>query len=283
VSVSGLRVAVGFCVVLALVFAAVAVAATVFVSPAEMDGWAVANGTCGAQTTGSVAFVRGPTSPPGAGGGSLEFAVGVNGDSFPTVRQSGYSGVKLSTLTALDYSTFVSHPGTGAQAPYVSLYVDINNDGIRDDVLTFEPIYQGLVALNSWQHWDALRGRWWSGAMHGPPPLFTLAGYLTAHPNAAIVNTGGGGGVILAAGCGGPAWSSFVGDAANLTVGVNGDNTTYDFGPTPPPGEAPTSSGAVSGGNQGHKQLVCHNAHTISIDQHAPPSHPSHGDTEGSC
>ena len=154
----------GVAAVVALATAVVALAATVTVSPGSMDGWAVNNDTCGAATTGSVSFVSGPTPTP-AGTGSVAFTVGSNGDSYPTVRQSGYNGVKLSNVTALDYSTYVSHAGAGSQAPYIDLYIDNTGDGVKDDTLTFEPVYQtaqGTVTLNSWQHWDALNGQWWS-------------------------------------------------------------------------------------------------------------------------
>jgi hypothetical protein len=259
----------------ALALAGVAAAANVVVSPGHMDGWAVNNDTCGAATTGSVAFVNGPAAPP-AGTGSVQFTVGTNGDSYPTVRQSDYNGVKLSALTAFDYWTYVSHAGSGSQAAYVDLYVDNNNDGVRDDILTFEPVYQtsqGIVALNTWQHWNAVTGLWWSDAMGGPPPLFTLASYIASHPDARIVNVGGGG-VILGAGCGGTAWAGFVGNADKLTIGVN----TYDFEltqPTPTPKPKP--------GNRDHKVLVCHKGHTISIDRHALPAHMRHGDKQGAC
>jgi opacity protein-like surface antigen len=87
-----------------LATAAVAAAATVTVAPGHLDGWAVDNDTCGAATTGSVAFVSGPATPP-AGSGSVQFTVGANGDSYPTVRQSDYNGVKLSSLTATTSAT----------------------------------------------------------------------------------------------------------------------------------------------------------------------------------
>jgi hypothetical protein len=232
-----------------LTTAAVALAATVTVTPAHMDGWAVDNDTCGAATTGSVAFVSGPATPP-AGTGSVRFTVGSNGDSYPTVRQSDYNGVKLSDLTAFDYWTYVSHAGSGQQAAYVDLYVDNDNNGVRDDILTFEPVYQtsqGTVTMNTWQHWDAQQGLWWSDAMGGPPPLFTLASYVASHPDARILNVGGGG-VILGAGCGGAAWTNFVGNADKLTIGVGGTNTTYDFEAAAAPSTTPTAKSQCKNG-----------------------------------
>ena len=231
---------------IALVVAGTAFAGTVTVTPANMDGWSAVNDTCGAVSTGSIDFVLGPGTPP-AGYGSVQFAVGSNGDSYPTLRTSNFNGAKLSNLTALDYWTYVSHTGSGSQAAYIDLYVDNNGDGVRDDILTFEPVYQtsqGSVVLNTWQHWNALSGQWGSDSTGGPPPLFTLASYIASHPNATILG-GSDQSFILAAGCGGAAWTGFVGNADKLTVGINGTNTTYDFEPTIGP---PTSKDQCKNG-----------------------------------
>ena len=264
----------------ALAAATVAAAATVVVAPGQTDGWTAVNDTCGAAATGSVSFVTGPASPP-AGSGSLQYTVGSNGDSYPRVETGAFNGVALSNLTSLDYYTYVSHPGSGGQAPYIDLYVDNDNNGTRDDILTFEPIYnpsQGSVALNTWQHWNALSGLWWSDSMGGPPPLFTLSSYISSHPNARILPSGGS--FILAAGCGGGAWTSFVGNADRLTVGVGGANTTYDF-----EASAPQVRGHGHGQGHGHagKVTVCHKGHTISISRNALPAHLRHGDHLGPC
>jgi hypothetical protein len=243
-----MRTLVAFAAV-ALATAATAVAATVTVSPGSPDGWAVNNDTCGAATTGSVSFVTGPGTPP-AGSGSLALTVGSNGDSYPTLRNSGYNGVRLASITALDYWTYVSHAGAGSQAAYIDLYIDNTGDGVKDDTITFEPVYQtsqGTVTLNTWQHWNALTGVWWSDAAGGPPPYFTLASYIAAHPNATIVNSGGGG-VILSAGCGGSAWTNFAGNADALTIGVTGANTTYDFEAAPTGGPPSAKDQCKNGG-----------------------------------
>ena len=266
----------------ALITAAAAAAATVVVAPSQTHGWTAVNDTCGAATTGSVSFVTGPGSPS-AGAGSLRYTVGSNGDSYPTVRTGNLNGVKLSTLSSLDYSTYVSQSGSGGQAPYIDLYIDNDNNGTRDDILTFEPIYnpsQGSVTLNMWQHWNALTGLWWSDNMGGPPPLFTLASYLSNHPNARILPSGGS--FILAAGCGGAAWTNFVGNADKLTIGVSGTNTTYDFEASAP---VTQPSGHGHAGSHGHtgKVTVCHNGHTISISRNALPAHLRIGDHVGSC
>jgi hypothetical protein len=267
----------------ALAVAAAAAAATVVVAPGHPNGWSQVNDTCGAATTGSVSYVSGPASPP-AGTGSLQYTVGSNGDSYPTVRTGAFNGVFLSSLTSLDYYTYVSHSGSGGQAPYIDLYVDNNNDGVRDDILTFEPIYnpsQGSVTPNTWQHWNALTGLWWSDSMGGPPPLFTLASYISSHSNAKILASGGN--FILAAGCGGAAWTNFTGNADKLTVGVGGVDTTYDFeasvvAPGPGPGHG-------HGNGHGHagKVTICHKGHSITVSTNALPAHLRHGDHAGHC
>ena len=78
----------------ALATAAAAAAATIVVAPGHPNGWTTVNDTCGAATTGSVSFVNGPGSPP-AGSGSLQYTVGSNGDSYPTVRTGAFNGVAL--------------------------------------------------------------------------------------------------------------------------------------------------------------------------------------------
>jgi hypothetical protein len=198
-------------------------------------GWAQFHESCGAvPSTGSQAFVRGPGDPP-AGRGSLEFRIGANGDSYETIRYRRLHGVKLSRLTELSYWTYVQRFGSGGQAPYLDLRIDNNNDGTADDTLTFEPVYQtsqGAVVLNTWQDWDAFTGLWWAESSGGPPPLFTLATYIASHPDARIVNTGGReGGFILSAGCGGAAWTNFVGNADKVRIGVDGRTRTFNFEP----------------------------------------------------
>lgn len=231
-------------VVLALASAATAIAVTV--TPSNTDGWTSVHESCNTvPATGSQAIVDGPGSPP-AGSGSYEFRIGANPQSYQTLRQVGFNGTLLSTLTSLGYWTYVSQFGQGSsgQAVYIDLYVDNNNDGAPDDTLTFEPVYQGTqgaVAINAWQRWDALNGLWWSDSFGGPPPLFTLATYIAIHPDARIASSSPGG-FLLSSGCGNT-WTGFVGNADALTIGVSGTDTTFDFELTtvPPPVGAPTT------------------------------------------
>jgi hypothetical protein len=62
-----------------------------------------------------------------------------------------------------------------------------------------------------------------------------ISAYLAVQPNARIINTSlaGLGGLRIATGCGGAAWANFVGAIDNFTIGVQSNNTTYDFDPDP--------------------------------------------------
>jgi hypothetical protein len=223
-----------------------ALLATVTVTPQNLDGWVQVhtNITSGNPSTGSQAFVDGPATPP-LGVGSLAFTIGTDGNSLEEIRRTDLSGVGLGQITTLTYSTYVSHFGSGFQAPYLVLSVNNNGGTTIDDQLVFEPVYQtgtyigvpvpnqGTVTLNTWQTWDAKIGGWWTASSGtGGPPLVTLASYLAAHPNAKIVNAASGlGGFLLLTGGGGAAWANFAGNADALTIGVNGANTTFDFEP----------------------------------------------------
>ena len=226
-----------------------ATSSTIVVTPANLNGWTEQHANCnGGSSTGSQAFVDGPGSPP-LGTGSHEFTTGLDGASFETMRNPNYSGVKLSTLTQLGYSTFVQQFVDG-QAPYLLLNIDLNGDGVfdvdagPDDQIFFEPVYQsavffpsnpqGVITLNTWQDWDALHGGWWSAkGTNGATPgagVKSLSDYAAGHPNAAIINSStGAGGFRVATGCGGGEWTSFKGNADAVTIGVNGNTTTYDF------------------------------------------------------
>jgi hypothetical protein len=221
-------------VALALV-AGTAYAATVVVHPGDMDGWT--SNTSG--TSSSVTFENGPGTPP-LGSGSVELSVGADGNGAAQVRNASYGGTLLSSLTELSYSTFVDQDGSGGQAPYIILHVDYTNDGVYDDLLFFEPVYQDAsffpsnpqssIVLDTWQTWDALIGGWWSvngtaGATPGTG-VKSLQDILAVESDATIVNTASGlGGLRVVAGFGAGAWDNFVGNVDNVTV----NGTTYDF------------------------------------------------------
>ena len=118
-----------------------------------------------------VTFISGPGSPP-SGIGSAQFSVGSDGNNAAQLRNPNFHGTKLSDLTALSYSTYVTQDGSGGQAVYIILQVDTDGDAGIEDLLFFEPIYQsstffpanpqGPLTTGTWQSWDAFNGGWYS-------------------------------------------------------------------------------------------------------------------------
>jgi hypothetical protein len=249
---------------------------TVVVRPSSMDGWTAQiddpTGTpvpnisyTNAYCNGSVSFVTGPSTPP-LGIGSAELKTGngtTGGDCAAQLRNSDYSGVKLSSLSALSYSTYDT-VNNGQQFPYLSLFVNLEGNASAgfDDVLFFEPPYQthstgnpslpnqGSTAYDQWQSWNALEGGWWDnngiGTPGGPcgpgcPGVQPLSAWTSAYPNAVIVNDPTyGAGVSLLVGYA-SARDQFDGNVDAFTINA----TTYDFEPNLP---TPTSKGQCKDG-----------------------------------
>jgi hypothetical protein len=260
-----LGIVIGSALALLVIGTASASAATVVVRPSAMDSWAaqtrdpagtpVPMGTC---PNGAVNFVTGPATPP-LGVGSAELKTGngtAGGDCSAELRNSAYSGVKLSSLTALNYWTY-DVLNNGQQFPYLELNISTTGAATPDDALFFEPPYQApgqggacateaATALNTWQQWDALHGCWWSnnGTLNPGTGTGTLADYLATYPNATIVNSTTGGGVHLVVGFGSPT-DQFDGNVDAFTIGTSSGSTTYDFEPNLPP---PTSKDQCKNG-----------------------------------
>jgi hypothetical protein len=231
------------------------VAATVVITPISMGSWAFdhrdLNGDLDSNANGTGQLVNGPATPP-LGTGSAQLATGngtTNGDGAQELRNTGYNEVALSTITTLMYSTYATQ-NNGQQFPYLGLMIATSGSGSPDDIIFFEPPYQqpstgngsltdqGATALNTWQTWDALAGGWWANSGDGGcdpgTGVCALSNYLAAHPNAAIVNTDGGlGGVRFDVGFA-SANDQFNGYVDNFTIGIMGQNTTFDFELTAP-------------------------------------------------
>jgi hypothetical protein len=266
------RFLVGFAALAAaLTTAAVAAAATFVVYPGHMDSWAF-NTTNDSGTGPSLfgaggGFVTGPGTPP-LGSGSAHLFTGTDGGESSQLRNTAYSGVKLSALTKLGYCTYAT-TNNGQQMPYLSLEISTTGNGVQDDRLFFEPPYQthasgnpslpdqGAPVLNTWQCWDALHGGWWAnsgdGGLNPGTGVNSLSAYLAVHPNATIVNKVDGlGGVRLLVGFA-SASDKFDGNVDAFAIGVNGTDTTYDFEAQAPQVGPPTNSDQCK--NDGWKQF----------------------------
>jgi hypothetical protein len=244
-----------------------AAAATVTVTSGNMGDWAFDNrdagGTVGANPTAGGGMVTGPATPPlGTGSARLFTGTGITGgDGAEELRNTGYDGVLLSSITSLSYSTYVTS-WNGQQAPYLTLEIAPSAGAPADSNLRlfFEPAYQtptsgnaslpdqGPVSLNTWQSWNALTGGWWSNAGGGTPGtgVISLADYIALHPDAVLANTADGlGAVQLRVGFA-SAGNQFDGNVDALKIGVSGSDTTYDFEAAPVP-EPPAAALLAAG------------------------------------
>jgi hypothetical protein len=239
--------------VAALLAASAAVAATIAVTPGHLAGWQAVHTTCGGSggATGSQGFAAGPGNPP-LGSGSYRLTVGSNSEAYESLRSHVLDGRRLSDITALRYSSYESHFGSDARAVSVSLAVDRNGDGSREDTLRFQPADQGGATAgqtakpNTWQAWDALRGGWRvQDAGTSGPFLVTLAHYASLYPNARVARTSNGS-LAMGAGCGQSAWAGFVGYFDAVTVGAAGGTTGGSSNTT-----AGRPSNSTAGGSNG--------------------------------
>ena len=228
-----LAAATGVAAVFAFVFAVHAASTVVY--PGNMQGWAFFddNGNGGTGT-----LVNGPSTPP-AGLGSAELSVSASNQGY-AFGKSEFLGTKLSDLTTLSYWSYqdASNP---SNATAIALQLNVDKDVTDSDNswqgrVVYEPYLNngGTVPLGVWSRWDALNGgnaNWWltkSSTVFGgncsmSSPC-TLSQLVSLYPNIGIHPTLGA--VIFKAGSG---WSAFNGNVDDLTVGVNGTDTNYDF------------------------------------------------------
>lgn len=228
-----------------LVPTAALAATNTVVTPSNLQGWYLYNDQNDTVVTDTAdhGFVTGPATPP-AGTGSVHLTKTTN-DSYG-IATTQFASTTLASITALSYSTYRAS-GTATQA--ASLGFDIDSDTTDADTsyqgrLTYEPYLTQTVNTGAWQTWNALddaagtgTGNWWfshatlsggaaSACTQANPCTWTEL--LAAYPHAAMRNPGQ---LILRTN--GATGEVFDGNVDNLTVGVSGTNTTFDFDPTP--------------------------------------------------
>jgi len=274
---SGRRVLLVAAAVLVFVPAVVATgnAAVVTVGPFTPNGWNYTN----FGTNASLAFKLIGGAPLGTGAAALSHEcstpVGQNGGALHT---SNFDGTRLADIIRFRYSTLQAGDSTPQfQPPYVVLTIDLDNDGVLDDRIAFEPSWQtgdrpmatslngnpisapnrvnveqnGLfstgaaVATNTWWEWDLLIGSWYSYGCQalypdvgcGQQPLVTIAGIVEVYPNARIIAYTTTGGLRLQYGFGGTS-CNYVGYVDKLVLDTATTATTVNF-------ELQTFAGAV--------------------------------------
>jgi hypothetical protein len=230
------------------------------VSPAGLGPWqSVVSDQHGNFVTDTDATVTWGVNPPGAplGTGSVTLDTGTDhGDTAPQLVNQALAGTQLAALKELSYSTLgtlIAGPTLAGQLPYLVLTLDTNGDGVEDDSIVFEPLYQhgyrsdipdqGAIQTGVWQRWDALHGGWWSfsGNLAGAGPGFgvkTLPEILAAAPNATIVqaNTIPQGGLRVVIGVRNVP-DHLVGSVDDLAIDTGTGVTHYDFEPGTQPKE----------------------------------------------
>jgi len=203
---------------------------TITVKPSGLNGWGGGAET-GATATGG--FVTGPDTPP-LGVGSLSFQTPASADGYAWGTLQ-FNGTRFDQITDLEYSTYRTSPVAQVQA--VALQFNVDYDLTDANVLwqgrlVYEPYQSGeTISDNVWQTWSPLDGKWWGSGGDGKVQCpqatpCTWAQVLSKWPNAGIHTTQGA--VILKAGSG---WTNFDGNADALTIGIDGENTTFNFEP----------------------------------------------------
>lgn len=201
------------------------------------------NWISGNETSGGGAdffgFVSGPGTPPG-GNGSFRMTLD-NGADGVALFTPQLRGTRLDELTALTYNTYqASNLGPQAIAFQFNIDYDVTDADLGwQGRLVFEPINTAgnVVQSGVWQNWDALAGNWWSTGFPGKGVCpqgspCSIATILASFPNAGVHATLGG--FLFKAGSGWPV--PFDGNVDLLTIGINGQNSVYDFEPIPEPG-----------------------------------------------
>lgn len=234
----------------------VAVAQAGVITPDNLGDWALhgtdsSGAACNTSSCGVASFVNGPGTPP-EGTGSVNLNTPASGSA--QIGTSELNGISVLDLTALSYSTYYT-ANNGQQIPYISLDVSTGTSG--NDRWFFEPTYQNVASggancttnqaatqANTWQSWDALNGCWWDNAgiatagNSAAHPMLTLAQLAAATGGATIIGTAGDFNNGLRIRFGFASGPTFDGNVDNVTIGVSGTSTNYDFeaAQTPEPG-----------------------------------------------
>ena len=193
--------------------------------------------------TASIIFATPPAvAPIGSRSLWLRSGTGNGGNGGKTfIGHSQFNGLRLAEITELRYWIYVQ-AGNVNLGPYVNIYLDLDNDGgyspINDEIIVYEPAYNGGVVAGTWQQQNALTGNWWavnnkiSGmSSNSPQPLSYVLGL---HPNVRICASpwplATQAGILWLCGqSSGGTWNNFSGFLDKLVIGVNGTSQTIDF------------------------------------------------------
>ena len=108
------------------------------------------------------AYTADGTAPAGWGTRSLVMKPGNNQITVSTTLVSVPGVTRPVQLEVLSYHTYVHGFSPDSTAPTLQLAVDVDGDRLWDTHLVFEPAYNGQVAKDLWQKWNARAGLWYS-------------------------------------------------------------------------------------------------------------------------
>ncbi|HST04457.1 MAG TPA: right-handed parallel beta-helix repeat-containing protein, partial [Chloroflexia bacterium] len=199
---------------------------SIVVTPSNPAGWRWMEEDTSA---GSGMLVTGPAVPP-VGTGSARLSV--DGTGRFILSNLAYAGTPLSNITNLAYSSYSEGTST-ILAP--SLNFDIDYD-LTDNItnwqgrLVYEPYQDGsVITPGTWQTWSPMTGKWWASGAPGSATCpqsspCTWGAVLAAFPHAGLRADNGWLHFRVGQWAGG-----FTGYVDGFTMGVSGNNTTYDF------------------------------------------------------
>jgi hypothetical protein len=232
-------------VLVALVMAGAA--CKLVVTPSAPNGWFFLN----EGNNGSGYYVNGPDTPP-AGRGSALLTIDATGRE--AIANASYSGIALSVLTQLKYSTYQAFSGSPNETPALEFDVDYDSTDSSTAYqgrLVFVPGAGGTVTARTWQDWDTQDGdvSWYSSASGGsqyrpivgdtpqsnPPcdttPYCDWATVKADYPNARIRPTVSSVPGVLLIRAGGPVTGGASAATDNVIIGIGSAVVENNFEP----------------------------------------------------
>jgi hypothetical protein len=201
-----------------------AAVALVTVTAEEPDGW------FGMDQAGAATGALTTTQPYGPGGtGSLEFTT--SGSTTDIINAARIPLTRFNEITSVAYD-FYSTDATVAPSLKIQYW-----SPQRFGTLVYEPYNNGAYSINTWTPTNASAGMWWSTESgFGGDDRRPFSEWITEIGDVPVtfLQTGVGSG-----------WSTaMTGHVDLVTLGINGNATTWDFedeGPLPPQPEERTS------------------------------------------
>jgi hypothetical protein len=222
-------------------------ACKVVVTPSAPNGWFFLN----EGNNGSGYYVNGPGTPPAGRGSAL---LTIDGTGREAIATGAYSGIGLSALDQLKYSTYQAFSGSPNETAVLAFDVDYDSSDSSTAYqgrLVYVPAAGGTVTPGIWQNWDTMTGgaAWYSSAsgasqyrpivndtIESNPPctqatFCTWATVLADYPNARVRPTVSQVPGLFLIRAGGPVTGGFSGATDNVIIGIGGNTLESNFEP----------------------------------------------------